>query len=298
MSLAELHYVAVLARELSFTRAAAAIPMAQPALSQAISRIERRLGVVLFLRTSRKVEPTPAGAVLAERAEAILGDVRTALSDTRLAGESRRLRVHVTEQSLQVARAATAAIRGTVAVPVEQLTAPWESVGPALLAGDLDLAIGPRVIGPGISSVRLRSETVGAVVSADHPLADAGAVSFAELAGFPVVSIDRGLSSWDRTVQRWFELEGLEPQWTRSTAFGAVAGTDLVADGRAVLFALESVAYEQARGRRFLLLDPPRQADWFLSHRGDADQLPVVAAAVRAAIDGVATLPPALTGIL
>jgi DNA-binding transcriptional LysR family regulator len=57
----------VVAEELNFTRAAARLGMAQPPLSAAIGKLERKLGVTLLERTSRRVTLTPAGAVLLEQ---------------------------------------------------------------------------------------------------------------------------------------------------------------------------------------------------------------------------------------
>lgn len=55
-----LAFVAV-ARERSFTRAAAKLGMTQSALSQIVRKLEERLGIRLLNRTSRSVTPTQAG---------------------------------------------------------------------------------------------------------------------------------------------------------------------------------------------------------------------------------------------
>jgi DNA-binding transcriptional LysR family regulator len=49
------------AREGSFTRAAATLDVTQSAVSQAVRGLEERLGIRLLTRTTRSVSPTPAG---------------------------------------------------------------------------------------------------------------------------------------------------------------------------------------------------------------------------------------------
>jgi DNA-binding transcriptional LysR family regulator len=57
----QLAIFSVVARERSFTRAAAKLGMSQPALSRTIRNLEERLGVRLLARTTRSVSPTEAG---------------------------------------------------------------------------------------------------------------------------------------------------------------------------------------------------------------------------------------------
>ena len=78
MELRQLEYFVAVARHRHFGRAAEAVYVTQPALSQQVQRLEAELGLALLRRTSRGVELTPAGEDLLGRAEAILGEVAKA----------------------------------------------------------------------------------------------------------------------------------------------------------------------------------------------------------------------------
>lgn len=67
----------------SFSAAAAALTLTQPAVSRQIAGLERRLGVPLFSRVPRGVRPTPAGTVAIELARDALDRLR--VLETRLA---------------------------------------------------------------------------------------------------------------------------------------------------------------------------------------------------------------------
>src|SRR5579859_6915338 len=99
MEIAQLRYLRAIARTGSFTAAAEAEGVEQPAVSKQIKRLEEELGVRLFERRARRVRVTDAGRVAvhhAERALSSLDDLRTELVD--LEGLARgRLRVCATE---------------------------------------------------------------------------------------------------------------------------------------------------------------------------------------------------------
>ncbi len=82
-NLEELSAFAAVARERSFTRAAAQLGISQSALSHSIRGLERRLGLQLLARTTRSVSPTAAGATLLQELAPALERIRQAVAETR-----------------------------------------------------------------------------------------------------------------------------------------------------------------------------------------------------------------------
>lgn len=78
-------YFTVVAEHLNFGRAAAALHVAQPALSRQIQRLERDLGVRLFDRTPHGSRLTEAGSAFLPKARALLHDARRAAFTARAA---------------------------------------------------------------------------------------------------------------------------------------------------------------------------------------------------------------------
>ena len=83
------------AESLHFGQAAAQLHMTQPPLTQAIQQLERRLGVLLFERTRRRVALTPAGAAIVEPARQLLAQAAMLATQARSAasGETGRIRL-------------------------------------------------------------------------------------------------------------------------------------------------------------------------------------------------------------
>jgi LysR family hydrogen peroxide-inducible transcriptional activator len=75
LELRQLHYVVQIAAEKNFSRAAEKLHIAQPSLSQQLSKLEKEIGVLLFRRTTNTVELTHAGTVFVDKAQGILDAV-------------------------------------------------------------------------------------------------------------------------------------------------------------------------------------------------------------------------------
>src|SRR5688500_4766638 len=84
--IADLSAFIAVARERSFTRAAAQLGVSPSALSQTMRALEERLGVRLLTRTTRSVAPTEAGERLASAVGPRLDEIEAelaALADLR-----------------------------------------------------------------------------------------------------------------------------------------------------------------------------------------------------------------------
>src|SRR5579862_6241844 len=99
MDLVRLRVFQAVADEGSFSSAARALSLSQPAITQHIQALEAELGVRLFDRAARRTSLTPAGASLAQHVPHIMGMLRAAEAAAREAGgeTSRTLRLGVSE---------------------------------------------------------------------------------------------------------------------------------------------------------------------------------------------------------
>lgn len=90
VDLRRLRYFVLLADELSFSRAARRASVSQQALSSQIRCLEEEVGRVLFFRTTRRVELTPAGGALLPKARMILATAAEAFASARAAAPDPR----------------------------------------------------------------------------------------------------------------------------------------------------------------------------------------------------------------
>jgi DNA-binding transcriptional LysR family regulator len=78
MELRQLRYAVAIATHRHFTKAAASVPVAQPALSYQVKLLEQELGIELFERSRAGTRLTEAGEVFVSRARRALAEVDAA----------------------------------------------------------------------------------------------------------------------------------------------------------------------------------------------------------------------------
>ncbi len=147
MELRQLTYFEAVARHASFTRAAAELRIAQPAVSAQIRRLESELGTALLQRTTRRVVLTEAGELVLHRTRRVLGELAEVRGDLADLADVLRGRVRV----------GATLVLGPIDLPAEfaSFRARFPGVTLALRsglvadllraldAGELDLVIGP-----------------------------------------------------------------------------------------------------------------------------------------------------------
>ena len=183
----ELEYFVAVAEELHFGRAAERLGMAQPPLSRAIQRLERRLGVTLLERSSRAVALTEAGSVLLAEGRAALDALASADRRTRRAGAKKPGIILVTKagaSSELLAKILHAYGSEPGAADVEVLLCGIAEQEPLLRDGRADVALLHRPYDSmtGLDYEELRTESQVVVLPAGHPLGRRGSLSMAEAA--------------------------------------------------------------------------------------------------------------------
>jgi DNA-binding transcriptional LysR family regulator len=176
VNLNSLRLFEAVARAGSFTRAAEAARVSQPAISKAVRELERSLAVALFERGARGARLTEAGEVLAEHARAIFALARTADEDMRAFREIGRGTLRI-GASTTIATYLLPPLLGRFvaehpSVDIRLTSANTQEIVQRLLAYELDVALveGP-VAERRIAVIPWREDELVLIAPSGHPLA-------------------------------------------------------------------------------------------------------------------------------
>jgi LysR family cyn operon transcriptional activator len=175
MLLRHLRYLLAVADNGGFTRAAEALHVSQPTLSQQIRQLEETLGVVLFDRTSRTVKATDAGQAYIECARRVLVELaagKRALHDVKdLSRGTLRLAMTPTFMAYLVGPLVRdyTALYPNIHLEIFELS--MGDIETGLADDSLDIAIAfDQVRNADIESIPAFIESLGLMVGRDHPL--------------------------------------------------------------------------------------------------------------------------------
>jgi DNA-binding transcriptional LysR family regulator len=214
---AKLEAFVAVAEEGGFSAAARRLCVSQPALSQTINAIERRLGVELFVRSTTGVQSTEAGRALLDEARAILGRYDQLLpAMARYTGEGGgviRLGIPYELASEVVCALATFAV-GHPDTRVQPRHLPMAEQLAALRSGQLDVSLMVQVPpGPDLDNMLVAREELGVLLSEKLAARLAGddGVRLDALAGLDWVAFPRSTSpAWYDELAAILRTHGVE----------------------------------------------------------------------------------------
>jgi DNA-binding transcriptional LysR family regulator len=276
-----LRYFVAVAEELHFGRAADRLHMSPSPLSRAIRELERDLGVVLFVRTTRRVELTPAGSLLLERARRALAEIDGAIAEARrsVQADAAILRLgygpFVGDVVARVVEALGAA-RPELSVRLEQevTSDSLRRVGAGELAAAVVMESPAAAHRHGVRLDSLRDEPLLAALPESHRYASERTIPIGEFVAGPVLlprePPGQMFNAWLRSVIRahGFELE-------RTVAIASAPWDRRlppVASGEAVSVMVAEWAREPGTGLVGVPFDPPLNFPTDLISRWPASQ--------------------------
>jgi len=203
MELRHLRYFIAVAEELHFGRAAEALGISQPPLSQQIQALEQELGARLFDRTNRRVALSEAGRLFLEEARQVLAQVDKAADVARRAqlGELGEMKIGFTSSApfnSSIPKAIYSFRQRFPAVHLNLQEMSSRDVADALLDESIEVGLmRPLPLPDSLVATELFREPLVAVLNADHPLAQGPAkgVELASLANEPFVFFPRSYGS-------------------------------------------------------------------------------------------------------
>ena len=204
-----INYFLAVAEHGSFTRAASALHVSQPALSQQIRQLEESLGVPLFDRSGRTIRLTDAGEVwrqYASRALQELGAGKRAIHDVAdLTRGSLRIAVTPTFTSYFIGPLMAdfyARYPGITLQLIEDMLCRDEL--------DVGIAFAP-VHSPELEAIPLLTESLALVVAQHHPLAVHEQVALSRLHDEKLVLLSAEFATREQ-IDHYCEKAGLHPQ--------------------------------------------------------------------------------------
>jgi len=222
-----IQYFLAVAEHLSFTKAAAALHVSQPALSQQVRQLEESLGAQLFDRSGRTTRLTDAGDVYliyARRAYQELREAKSAIHDVSdLSRGSLRIAVTPTFTTYLVGPLIEAFHSRHPKITVNLKEISQERIEELLLAGELDVGIAfDEINTPDIEAIPLLNETLALVVNRKHRLAEERAITSKGLSVESLVLLSTEFATRDQ-IDRYCRKHAIRPQVQMEVnALGAV----------------------------------------------------------------------------
>ena len=195
----------------SFTRAADALYISQPALHRKVRQLEAELGTSLLVVRNRRVVPTAVGEKLLATARGVLAQLQALEGEIKGGTEV----IHLGAVSLIASTIVPDAIRRFEACPQNPPVAlhgmDADGLTDALLAGRVDLGVTYlNYVSPDLEYEPFCDVPTVCAVGRSHPLNDGRRHEIAELLHFPIALTEAGMGLRTSVEQTFRERLGIE----------------------------------------------------------------------------------------
>jgi DNA-binding transcriptional LysR family regulator len=282
----ELHHLrdfVAVAEELSFTRAADKMHVAQPSLTRKIMNLEEEIGVRLFDRGKGHLQLTDAGRALLIDAKRVLALTAESIENVRRIsrGQPLQFRIGYTAgfdyHRLPVTLAAFQRVCPTARLSLFDLTCA-EQIR-ALQSGNIDIGfvgIPDALAGTGLRGEPVASYELMATLPETSPLAAKSVISIKDLQEVPFIGLNvKEYPYYDEWMRRVCQPSTWRPHRVQTPDRFSVL-LNSVAAGLGVTVLLEQNRNLPHQGVVFRRLKPPIRAELCLAWRPDNNSRPLL----------------------
>lgn len=262
MELRQIRYFQCVAAELSFTKAAARLHMAQPPLSRQIRQLEVELGVDLFDRLGRSIRLTDAGRFFLDQMTQLTNRLDDITATTKRIAENQKKWFGIGFVPSTLYGFVPDFIRQTMALNEQAEIGLLEMTTvqqfEALKAGRIDLGVGRILLNdPQIERLVLVEEPLMVVVAKTHPLAARPALRLEDILSESFILYpSKPRPSYADHVLKLFERHGHTPNVALETNELQTA-VGLVAVGLGITLVPSSVHRLHRADITYIRLDAP-----------------------------------------
>ncbi|MCV0427217.1 MAG: LysR family transcriptional regulator [Roseibium sp.] len=221
----------------SVTEAARRILVSQPAASRLISDLEHQVGYPLFVRSKKRLTPTPEALTLFEEVERSFIGLETIAEAAREIGTYRRGTLHIAGMPAMALEFLPSIIgsfcqeRPDISVALQIRSS--QKVAECIASQQYDLGFAEISVNhPSVASELLLTAAQVAILPRDHPLSKKEVLTPADMHGEPFISLGMGYPTRQK-IDAVFEAAGVDRKLQVETQLSLAAG-HLVASGTGI----------------------------------------------------------------
>jgi len=219
MELRHLRYFQAVAEALSFTKAAAQLRVAQPALSRQVQDLEDEIGADLLRRSPRGVALTPEGRLFLDEVRELLKRVHESVEKVRALARGQFGELHIgysASLTVEILPPALAAFQKAFpSIDVRLHDASERELTNGLQSGALELAVmpyAPEAHDPGLDCELLLTYPFCVALASKHRFARLKSIPLVKLVSEPLIGYRRDhYAGYYRVLERMFAPLGIPP---------------------------------------------------------------------------------------